>query len=438
LQQQDFFTWPGNSLVYRKAYAKPSRGAKSLVQCDDHLQNSAVVEVPTGSGLLLLSQLLIGEKLEQSAVARQLLVNLIDYAATYRLEFQPVVSVTSDDEALAKVLHVIGLNHTESSGPLAALAGAEKHTAIIAATPGNLKALAANLGQVQQFTKGGGWIILHGLTPGGLADYNRIVGVDHLIRPFRRERVTFAPVKNHLTAGLSSSDVALYSSERIFPWQDGNYVASDTYSYVVDYDEVAPFAKFPDDFALNVVNGLVSADAWKYIWNVPAPVTPPLDLKLTFPEEQELVEMEWIGNTFYYPVTRVQLFFGNNAASGMAFETKPNNEPQVFSINPPIKGSALTVRLADWEKPPGKNAVTGLDNLRLKAKRSPEFYSKVKPMLNNGALVEYPQGAGGIVLCNVLFRESESPPANATHKQNILATILRNLKAPFAGGRTLI
>jgi beta-galactosidase len=132
------------------------------------------------------------------------------------------------------------------------------------------------------------------------------------------------------------------------------------------------------------------------------------------------------------------LFFDGQSAGAVAFDTRPDNEPQVFAINPPIKGTALTVRLADWEKPPGKNAVTGLDNLRLKARRSPEFYAKVKPMLNNGALVEYPRGAGGIVLCNVLFKESETPPANALHKQNILAAILRNLKAPFAAGKTLL
>ena len=123
---------------------------------------------------------------------------------------------------------------------------------------------------------------------------------------------------------------------RSFPRRPGNYIASDIFSYVVDFDDVAPFCQFPNDFARNMVNGMVSADAWKYIVNVPAPANPPLDWLLKLPKEQELIEMEWIGNTFYYPVTHVELILdGKHKAS---FPTKPNNEPQVFAIDPPLEG----------------------------------------------------------------------------------------------------
>ena len=259
-----------------------------------------------------------------------------------------------------------------------------------------------------------------------------------MIRPFRRERVTLPATKSRLMSGLTLNDVVMYSSEQIFPWAPGNYIASDIFSYVVDFDDVAPFCQFPNDFARNMVNGMVSADAWKYIVNVPAPANPPLDWLLKLPKEQELIEMEWIGNTFYYPVTRVELILdGKHKAS---FPTKPNNEPQVFAINPPLKGKTITLRLSGWDKLPGKAAVTGLDNLRLKARRSSEFYKKVRPMLNLGALMEYPRGEGGLVLCNLLFQDAgkEQAPANFTKKQNILTTILRNLQAPFSGGKTVI
>src|SRR5207245_819995 len=78
------------------------------------------------------------------------------------------------------------------------------------------------------------------------------------------------------------------------------------------------------------------------------------------------------------------------------------------------------------------------DNVRLWANRPPEVYDRVKPMLNIGALLEYPRGDGGIVLCNLLFKEREEVPENAGKKRNILATLLRNLKAPFSGGKTII
>src|SRR5205814_8867622 len=67
----------------------------------------------------------------------------------------------------------------------------------------NLKLLASNLERLRQFTQGGGWVVFHGLTPAGLADYNQLVGHDHMIRPFRRERVTFPPVKSPLMSGLT-------------------------------------------------------------------------------------------------------------------------------------------------------------------------------------------------------------------------------------------
>ncbi|MGA2034489.1 MAG: glycoside hydrolase family 2 TIM barrel-domain containing protein [Thermoguttaceae bacterium] len=439
LAQQDFFTWAGDHVVYRNAYGKPTRGGKSLVQCDNRLADTALAEVPVGKGLLLVSQLLVGEKLPTSAAAQRLLANLIGYAAAYRLEHRPVAVCSRDlDPRLAHELEAIQLKYATAGDPLAALETSGVKTAIIPASPANLKVLAANLEQVRRFTSGGGQIVFHGLTPQGLADYNKLVGFPHMIRPFRRERVAFPVRRNPLTAGLTLGDVVMRSGERIFGWTSDEYVANDIFSYIVDFDDVAPFAQFPNDFLENMVNGMVSADAWKYIVNVPAPEQPPLDWVLKFPKPQELVEMTWIGNTFYYPVTKVQLFFDGDTAHAATFPTLPNNDPQTFPIDPPLKGKDLTLRLADWEKIPGKNAVTGLDNIFLKARRSKEFYQNVRPMLNVGGLLQYVEGQGGIVLCNLRFQEHEAVPENAVKKRTILATILRNLKAPFAEGKTII
>ncbi len=429
LKQKDFFTWEPGSVVYRDAYLKPTRGAKSLIQCDDHLRHSALVEVPAGKGVMLLSQLAIGEKLGSNVVAATVLHGLLNYAATYKQEFLPVAAAVPADSQLAKVLDATGLKYTPVSDPLAAL-GAGK-IAVIAATPANLKTLAANVDRVKQFTAGGGWLVFNGLTPEGLADFNKLVGVEHIIRPFRREKVTFPPVRNRLTAGLTVGDVALYSSERIFPWQEGAFVADDTFSHVVDYDEVAPFAKFPSDYYHSMVNGMVSADSWKYIFSFELKRGDKPEWDMAFPAEQEFTEFTWIGNAFYHLVTKVELTFdGKDTAT---FATQPNNEPQTFAIDPPRKGSVVRATLADWDKVPEKNDVVGVDNLFLKAKRAPDFYAKVKPMLNVGGLVEYPQGQGGIVLCNVRYQEIEPVPANGPKKRAILAAILSNLKAPFAG-----
>ena len=202
------------------------------------------------------------------------MTNLLEYAATYKLEHRPVVVCTKDIDAnLVRSLDGIQLQYTTVADALAALDSASPATAVLSASPGNLKTLAANLAKVGQFLQRGGQIVLHGLTPEGLADYNRIVGFEHMIRPFARERVTFPPVKNPLTAGLTTGDIVMRSGERIFGWTSDEFVASDVFTYVVDYDDVAPFAQFPDEFTRNMVNGMVSADAWKYIVNVPAPIS---------------------------------------------------------------------------------------------------------------------------------------------------------------------
>jgi beta-galactosidase len=53
-------------------------------------------------------------------------------------------------------------------------------------------------------------------------------------------------------------------------------------------------------------------------------------------------------------------------------------------------------------------------------------------------MVEYPQGTGGIVLCNIKFKDTETNPANVGKKQAALAGILHNMDAVFAGGKTII
>ena len=68
-----------------------------------------------------------------------------------------------------------------------------------------------------------------------------------MIRPFGRERVALANPRHPLTAGLTTGDVVMRSGERIFGWTSDEFVADDVFSYIVDYRDVAPFAKFEDD-----------------------------------------------------------------------------------------------------------------------------------------------------------------------------------------------
>nr|CAX69033.1 Glycoside hydrolase, family 2, Beta-galactosidase [uncultured bacterium] len=436
LEQKDFFTWGPDEVVYRRAYTKPARGGKSLVQCGPRLLQSALVEVPAGKGVLLVSQLVIGEKLGGNAVAQQLMANLLNYATDYTQEFRQVAVAAEGDPLLVKALEGIGLRYQKAAGPLEAIGDPEKtKLAIVAASPANLKALAANLEKLQAFNQAGGFLVLHGLTPEGLADYNKIVGFEHMIRPFWRERVSFPAQKHPLTSGLTTGDIVMLSGKRIFGWTSDEYVADDVFSYAVDLDDVAPFMKFPNDFARNMVNGMTNADGWPYIVNIPQKEA---DWTLRLPKAQELTELTWIGNRNYNLPTGIELTFDDRDA--IKFTVQPNDDPQILPIQPPRTASKVRLRITDVAPAEGKRKkgeTTGLDNIAFKAARPADFGKRVRPMLNIGALVEYPRGQGGIVLCNLLFKESEAVPLNGAKKNTILAAILRNLKAPFAG-RTVI
>lgn len=433
LQDKDFFTWGADEVVYRNAYEKPARGAKSLVQCHRRLKNSALVEVSVGDGLLLLSQLEIGAKLATNAVAQTLLRNLLDYAAGYQLEFRPVVAAVNSDPLLAKTLDAIGLDHTQAADALAALATPGARIAVVHASPANLKQLADNSAETQAFLDAGGFIVLNGLTPDGLADYNRLVGFDHMIRPFGRERVALANPRHPLTAGLTTGDVVFRSGERIFGWTSDEFVADDVFSYLVDYCDVAPFARFEDDFKKLMVNGMVNADAWKYIVNLPVEQCV---FKLVWPKPQTFESLTWVGNKNYYLARQAEFRFDGGQKA--VFDFAPNDDPQDFDIRPPRTAKEIVFQITKWDEKPDTRAISGLDNLYLYAQRPPEFLATVKPLLNIGGLMFYQRGTGGIVLVNLNFKPTEAVPENAVKKRHILATVLRNLKASFSGACTII
>jgi beta-galactosidase len=117
-----------------------------------------------------------------------------------------------------------------------------------------LQQLVGNEARVNAFMQGGGYIVFNGLTPEGLDHYNKIVGFDHMIRPFRRERVTLPTPRNPLTSGLTLGDVVMLSGERIFGWTADEFVASDVFSYVVDYEDVAPFGTSQSGLYEHAVN----------------------------------------------------------------------------------------------------------------------------------------------------------------------------------------
>ncbi|TWU42344.1 glycosyl hydrolase 2 galactose-binding domain-containing protein [Novipirellula artificiosorum] len=436
LLDKDFFTWGPDHLVFRNAYLKPTRGAKSLIQCGPRLEYSALVELPVGQGVMFLSQLDAGSKLKHNVVAQHVVMNLLRAARDYRLEYAEVASAIAD-EGLSEAVAAIGLQHANVADAQAAISDPQKKIALVSATPESLKQLAAHPEALKSFWTSGGTIVLCGLTPEGLKDFNRIVGVEHQIRPFVCERVTFPTVRHPLTSGITSGDIVMLSGKRVFGWTKDEYLSSDVFSYVVDLDELSSFAK-SNFFAMDkITNGFVGADGWPQIIDFEYPKDgSPYEFRMDLGQSETVVSYTHDPSLNYNPTTKIALQF--DGKDRVEFDLDGSGEAQTFQIEPPRKTERVVVQLVAQDFDPTKRPLIGIDNIQLNVQRSANWTSTVKPMLNLGGLVQYAKGDGGVVLCNLKFLANETVPINQVKKRAILAAVLRNLKAPFSGGATVI
>jgi beta-galactosidase len=79
-----------------------------------------------------------------------------------------------------------------------------------------------------------------------------------------------------------------------------------------------------------------------------------------------------------------------------------------------------------------------VDNIWITSRKSDDYQQRVVPLLNIGALVKYRMGKGSVLLNQVRVLENEPNPVNGPKKQNIVATLLRNLGADFAAEKLLV
>ena len=94
-----------------------------MLQCDNRLSCTALVESPVGDGLLLLSQLAVGERLPSLGVAQAVLGNLLNYAADYVPVRKATYAAIDAHGPEAKLLDSLNLKYELVQSPLDALAG---------------------------------------------------------------------------------------------------------------------------------------------------------------------------------------------------------------------------------------------------------------------------------------------------------------------------
>jgi len=448
LEQKDFRTWHGDHVVYRNVYRKASRGARSLMQCDTDLGYSAIAECPVAEGLMLLSQAAVGSKIETSPVAQRLFDQMVNYALDYELAHRPTAMVAEPNSAKAELLGDTGVQFSRIGDPIEAIESGEHEILVVDGTPANLQKLAAHADRVRQFAEAGHWLMIWGVTPGTLDEFNQVVGVEHLIRPFREERVMIPTPRPSLMAGLSQRDVVMTTGQAVQRHSGNEHPSPDAFSYVVDYRDVAPFADWPtaeemgkpsggtDHNPLNMVNGFGDDLNWRYSFTIIRERGDHTFWTIELPRTETITAFELDPRDTFHLIREMELTFDGDPATTQTVRVTENEQPQRFELDPqPAK--TVKFEITDWELN-GNRDIIGLESLALYAERSDGFLEGVKPLLNIGTLVQYPMGEGGILLNQVKVMDREPLPINVQKKKAIVATLLQNLGAAFSGQRVVL
>jgi beta-galactosidase len=446
LEQPDFFTWGNGHVVYRNAYRKGTTGGRSLFQCDNRLTNTALIESEINDGLLLISQLAIGDNLAQEAVAQQMLLNLLTRVATHSPVRKESVVVLPEGDRRTRLLQALNLRFTPEASVLAALRG--DGIAIVDATPLHLRTLAENQALVDSFQDRGGWLMLWGLEPEGLEDFNRLVRHNHVLRRFGTERVLLNIPQDSLAAGLTLRDVVMDTGRALYNFMALKAPDQDAFRWLVDHTDIAPFATFPDGLAMgkgkaspggdhetrNLVNGFTSDDNWVFTYTTILDQGHATRIPLELPKEEEISSLLIRPSRLYHPITKMNIYFDDDPVPVVA-EIPVREQPIVEEI--PIPGRLarkVTLEIAGWGERGDKNIVV-LDNLWLRVKRSDDYLSRVSSLLNVGALMAYRRGSGGIFLNQIYLPENEVNPDNAGKKMAVVKSLLANMGGVFEGAR---
>jgi beta-galactosidase len=440
LRGNDLIDWAGSHPTYKNVYLKPAQGGRSLAECGGSLEFSPLIEVPCGAGVMVLCQLRVAEKLGVDPAADVLLRNLINVYARYEPSAGKVALVASGDSLLSQTVHNSGALAEKAAHIDEALDAGRFRVALIPATEQNLQVLLQKRAKVEAFQQTGGWLMLTGLAPEGIDEFNKLVEADYMLRPFRVERVTLENPDYALAATLGNRDVALQSPQGIM---HGRYwVSGNTFSYVIDNKDFAPFTQppegpedpyeyqptFDDHDPFNYVNGMISSDFWRYIrqiW-VPESGTVPLTFKLRRPDAVKTIKI-W-NNENYWTIEELGVYFDGNRSDSVRVTLPDSSDLTTVELPEPVRvNESITLEILSWRERPldrKELRLVGIDNVQF---LRPESREKAVFLDNVGGLVAFPKGKGGTFLCQLKFMADEPRPENADKKLRILSVVLQNM-----------
>jgi len=242
------------------------------------------------------------------------------------------------------------------------------------------------------------------------------------------------------------------SGKRIQRHNRDEWPVDDAFDYVVDLHDIAPFSTFPspahwndpdtkgpgtDTWPMNMVNGFGADTHWRMVFSIHLMRGDPTRWSIDLPRRERVRAIRIAPNMIYHRNKVYEITFDGDASTTRRFEVDPDEDVHVLEFEKPVAANVVEVNIAEWRES-GRADVIGIDTLEILVERPKGFDERVRPLLNIGGLVAYPRGEGGVLLNQYRFREMESNPVNFEKKKTVLATLLRNLGAPFGGGGTAV
>jgi hypothetical protein len=450
LDKEDLVDWAAGHPTYKSVYQKPTVGGRSLAECGGSLESSPLIEVPCGAGVMYLCQLRVAGNLGVDPAADILLRNLLSVAESYRPASGVAAIYSPGDPLLGEKVKQTGAL-VEIIDDLAAALDAKKYRVLIVpASPTTLDRLRSN--SLDAYTAAGGSLMLCGLSPDGLAAFNKLVGGEFLLRPFRVENVTLENPQHPLAATLGNRDVALRSPQVIMHgryWMSGN-----TLSHVIDCNrDFAPFTlppeapddpfvykpTFDDQDPYNFVNGMLNDASWRYIRQIWVPEEGPTELTFRLRRPEQLETIRIFNNENYWTIEDVDVVLDDDRDRQIRMTLPDAAAPASVTLRRPRKVErTITLVIRTWRERPISRTelrLVGIDNVQFlrpasSAGRAIDVDLSPSPgtaLDSLGGLVAFRKGRGWIVLNQLKWLAEEPRPENAAKKLRILAVLLANL-----------
>jgi len=453
LVSADLTDWAGDHPTYKNVYKKPKQGARSLVECGVLLPYSAMVEMPTGKGIVVLCQLRAGAKLGAEPAADVLFRNMLEYYCDYEPSTGVAAVYVAGNTLLGRKIGQTGVLQEAVSSIESAIDYGRYAVAVIDGTADNLAALNRLKSEADAFQKAGGWIMLCNVRPESIEGFNALAGTRHLLRPFRLERVHTLDTDTALAATIGDGDVMQYGTEWIARWNGKRWVSGDTFSYCIDGDDAGPFTYPPgakhqpyeykgtmsDNDPYNYVNGMLNSDFWKYIRQIWIGENGPDPLVFTVRRAETIREVRIWNNSNYGTIEDIDVIFDGDEAGAVRMTLPDESRMVVARLDKPRTAKKdITLQIRTWRTKPETNKqpnLVGIDNVQFIRDRRPSdgvFLDRA------GGLVAFENGKGGIFLNQIKFMEDEPLEENDGKKIALVGTILQNMSVGTGSSKVAV